>query len=209
MSDHSQRPPRAMGQLSADEVSGSGTTIVGGQPPGRRRRPVRGVPVGIEQLLVAAAVDPAFRETLLAERDQAAVARGFTLTPSEQTMLRLAPADQLQRAIEGMDTSPQNLERRNFLRAVAATVASVVAVDALAGCGGDETVKGIRPDDGSPGFDSGGIRPDLGPDSGPSVDGIRPDDVGIGCDGIRPDAGHRIDSAIPDIGSAVKGILPG
>lgn len=143
------------------------------------------VPVGIERVLLAAAVDEALREELLRDRDAAALARGFALTPSEASMLRLAPAEQLRASIAGMNPSPENLERRHFMRAVAATVASVVAVDALSGCGG------IRPED-EKRFDSGGIRPD----TGPSVGGIRPD---TGADGIVTDAPPATRGIQPDL----------
>jgi len=195
-------PPRAMGQLQADDPSDIGTTIVGGQPPGPRRKKVSGVPVGIERVLYAAAVDPEFRARLLAEREEAAKSRGFTLRDSELAILRLTPAAQLKSAIDGLDTTEHSLKRRTFMRAVAASVVTLAAADTLGACG-EEAVKGIRPDSG---FDSGGIRPDTGGadmtleiDSGEVDRGIRPDaqaDMELEVDGpeaswgIRPDGGE-------------------
>ena len=191
MSDHNKREktpaaPKAMGQLSADDPSKIGTTIVGGQPPGHHRKSVAGVPVGIERVLYAAAVDPAFKARLFSEREAAVQERGFTLSESELAMLRLAPAAQLESAIAGLDTSEHNLKRRNFMRAVAASAAGLIVTDTLGGC--IPTSTGSRPDP-DRGFDAGGIRPDLQADA-------RPDDLEVEIDngvadrGIRPDGGE-------------------
>src|SRR5512136_763652 len=100
------------------------------------RPPMRdtAVPVGLEQILYLAAVDAEFREALLRDREAALAARGLALRPSELAMLRVAPREQLESTIAGLDTSPANLERRGFLRAVAATVAGAAAGVALGGC---------------------------------------------------------------------------
>jgi hypothetical protein len=155
-----------MGQLTVGEDAGSGTTIVGGQPRSARR-PSKGIPVGVEQVLYAAAVDDAFCEELLADREAALDAREIKLRDSELAMLRMVPAEQLRTTIAGMDTSPENLRRRAFLGAVAAGSAVV----ALGACS-DPVETGIRPDS---------TVVDLGPDAGleqdgpPPVTGIRPD----------------------------------
>jgi hypothetical protein len=129
----SEKDQVARAQLSADDPSGTGTTIVGGQPT-RPRRPLRAIPVGIEKLLYAAAIEPDFREALLRDREAAIRARGIALAPSELAMLKLAPASQLANAIDALDTSASNLARRGFLRAVAGAV-TLAAGTALAGCG--------------------------------------------------------------------------
>jgi len=211
MSDDRSRP-RAMGQLGADvddSDSGSGTTIVGGQPPGQTRRSLQNVPVGMERLLWAAATDAAFREVLLRDRDAAAVARGFALRPSEVTMLRLAPREQLTAAIDGLDTSSASLERRTFMRAVAASVVTLAAGDALSGCG-DEGAKV----DTWRGMESGGIRPDdlprPGADAGVRIDAPPPAvDAGVRIDAPPPgvDAGVRADGGVAD-GLALDGLPP-
>ncbi len=133
MSDEGRR---ARAQLSADDAAGIGTTIVGGQPPGAPRRPLRAVPVGIEKLLYAAAIEPAFREALLRDREEAIRARGIALEGTELAMLHLAPEAQLAAAIDGIDTSEQNLARRGFLHAVAGAV-TLAAGTMLTGCDGD------------------------------------------------------------------------
>jgi len=79
------------------------------------------VPVGVEKVLFTAALEPEFRARLLQDRGSAAIDRGFQLRPSEIEMLRLVPAAQLEAAIDRLDTSGANLERRGFMRAVAAS----------------------------------------------------------------------------------------
>jgi len=144
-------------ELPADDAASMGTTIVGGQPPGRARQ-TQSVPVGVERVLFTAATDSAFREALLADRTRALEARGIDLEASELALFERIPASQLEAAIGAIDTSPANLRRRVFLGAVAAGAAAV----ALEGCGDDSTVKGIRPDDGSVADypAATGIRPD-------------------------------------------------
>ena len=221
------RTPRAMGQLtvgSTDDNEGIGTTIVGGQPPRVGRRPAASIPVGIERVLYAAAVDRVFRDELLADRAAAPGARGLALTDSEQAMLRVIPEVQLLATIEGMDTSPENLERRSFMQVVAAGAVTVAAGEVVAGCTDDDDDK--VPSDMAPtseGFNADrGIRPDgLGVDS-PATQGIRPgpDSAGIlpdlpsGVNGIQPDLPPGVKEAGPvDIvvapeGSASYGIRP-
>jgi hypothetical protein len=179
-------------QHSPEEDVSVGPTIVGGQPPPHRHRSTVDVPVGLERLLYAAAVDAEFREVLLRERETAARARGFSLRDSESAMLRTVPEAQLRAAIDSVDTTTENLERRTFLRAVAASAVTLAAGGALGGCGEEKVQVHMN--------DAGGIRPDG--DAGPRRDtvttdtaepsrGIRPDVVPVdlpkpGVDGIRP-----------------------
>jgi hypothetical protein len=162
-----------MGQFTADEEMNVAPTIVGGQPPPNRRRATVDVPVGMERVIYAAAVDPAFCEALLRDREAAVRERGFTLRDSELAMLRAVPEAHLRAAVESVDPSAQNLERRSFLRVVAAGAITLAAGDT--GCGGADT--GTRP-----GGDAG-VRPDTA--------GIRPDAVPVDAPppqpaGIRP-----------------------
>jgi len=187
------KPPRAMGQLGADlpQASDVSTTIVGGQPPKRRMLKVP-VSAAVERALYLAAIDPAFREELLRDRDEAARRRGLTLSPSELAMLRLAPAEQLAATIDGLDTSPPSLQRRRFMQAVAVGAAALAAG---AGCGGDEEVKAdTRP----PAADAGVTAdiPQVYPDAGVQADipqyypdaGVLADiPVGLDAGGIQPD----------------------
>ncbi len=213
--DDDTRRPRVMGQLTADDPSGVGPTIVGptivgGQPPSSPRKQINKVPVGVERVLYTAAMEPAFRERLLAEREAAIEARGFTLRPSELAMIRLAPAEQLAAAIDNLDTSDRDLKRRGFLRAVAASLVTLAAADTISACAEDVMAGQVAVDrGGQPG--DWGTRDTLGVDAGVRQDmavdlpraemspvGIRPDqgavdleiDLGPAVDGIRPDGGE-------------------
>lgn len=220
------RKPRAMGQLTADVPDGGstaddpssvGTTIVGGQPPGSPRRQVNKVPVGVERVLYTAALEPSFRARLLAAREAAVAERGFTLRPSELAMIRLAPAEQLIAAIDNLDTSDRGMERRGFMRAVAASLVTLAAADTVGACAEPDTPAGIRPTDGPKlGADMGIVPGDISinrdtPEFAPDA-GVRPDtsvDVQreeLGPAGIRPDNG-AVDLEI-DRGPAVDGIRP-
>jgi hypothetical protein len=161
----------------AAEVS-TRTTIVGGQPPDHQRSQVR-VPAGVERVLCLAAVDPEFRAALLGEdRERAIARRRLRLRESERRMLQLAPAAQLEAAIQGLDISPENLERRRFMGAVAASAAAIAAAGgSVAGCGDNDQDKdsGVPTEAGldvAAGMDAG--RLDRGADS--SHDGA-PDDA--------------------------------
>jgi hypothetical protein len=130
------RPYMGMGVFQPDGDAAPGTTIVGGQPDGQRRRGVVSVPVGLEQLLIAAAVDADFRRELIRDRERSATRRGLELTGSERAVLAVAPDAQLEAMIDRIDTSQKNLERRAFLRAVAATAVTLAAGSGLEACGG-------------------------------------------------------------------------
>ncbi|MBW2276172.1 MAG: hypothetical protein JRF63_01700 [Deltaproteobacteria bacterium] len=98
------------------------------------------VPVGLEQLLFTAAKDPVLRAELVRDRNDAAVRRGLELTASERSVLAVAPDDQLEAMIDHIDTSERNLNKRSFMRAVAATAVTLAAGTGLAagGCSGDK-----------------------------------------------------------------------
>jgi hypothetical protein len=106
---------------------------------GEKRRTIS-VPVGLEQLLFRAAVDPELRAELVRDRVAAAERRGLKLTASERSVLAIAPDDQLEAMIDRIDTSEQNLAKRKFMRAVAATAVTLAAGTGLAagGCSGDK-----------------------------------------------------------------------
>jgi len=143
----------------------SNTTIVGGQPPARQAAAPKGAPVGIERVLFAAAVDPAFRQALLADRAAAVRERDLELRPSELAVLQGIGEQQLLATIEAMDTSTENLERRTFLRAVAVASASVVAIGGVSAC------TGIRPDEPDRGVRDGGAI-DAASEAAPTADGM-------------------------------------
>lgn len=150
------------------------------------------VPIGLEKLLLIAAREPEFKQRLLRERLGAVAARGLTLRPSEQTTLRAIPQAQLRASIERLDASPQNVQRRRFLGAVAATATAVVAAETFGGCdlGASD---GSRPD-----VDGRVPTADAGVDGAAKSDSAAQDagaidiaDMGTGIDagganGIRP-----------------------
>ena len=162
-----------------------------------REKTVSRVPVGMERVLYLAATDQAFRQELEADPEGAIAARGLTLRPSELAMLRAVPLEQLLRSVGHVDASPENLKRRSFLRAVAASAVTVAAADAIAGCSDEDVSKGIRPDMDmtikagippdmpAPLGDAGS--PDLKPDTKKNDDlAVTPDGFPAGT-GIRPD----------------------
>ena len=191
----------------------TGTTIVGGQPP--RRQHVRvNVPVGVERALFLAAGEPEFKAALLQDRDLAARARGVRLRPSEEAMLRVAPAAQLEAAIARLDTSPPNVQRRRFMQAVAVSAAALAAGGAT-GCGDDTEV----PLDGKVQSDSAGVRVDAGSRDSLPADvptyypdaGIAPDTVKQDVPTYYPDAGVPPDTVAHDAPfweASPAGILP-
>jgi hypothetical protein len=107
------------------------------------------IPRNIEVLIKKAAVDPAFKKALFAERAGAAAYIALDLTPAEAAMLEAVPEGQL-RAIVGRTRVSPNL-RPAFLGAAAATMLAALAA---AGCKDpaaeygtvDVKSKGIRPD---------------------------------------------------------------
>jgi len=193
-----------MGQLTADDPVKSGPTIVGGQPPPRKRATLAGVPVGIERVLFLAAVEPTFRQALLeGDREAAVAARGLEMKPSELAMLRAIPATQLAANIDGIDTSEDNVERRTFMRAVAAGAMAVASAEAFSGC--DTASDGNRPDTGPPPMDATGIRPDM-PQYGKDSAGFKGDMAPPIKDGEPPDQG-KVDVKVPSLDAT--GIRPG
>ncbi len=197
------KPARAMGQLTADNPVKAGPTIVGGQPP-REGGTLKGVPVGIERVLFLAAVDPVFKEALLAgDREAVVEDRGLEMKPSELAMLRFVPASQLKATIEGVDTSEENVERRTFMHAVAVGAEAVASAEAFSGC--DDAVDGIRPDTKPHAKDATGIRPDM-PPYGKDSAGFKGDMPPAAQDGEPPDQSN-VEVSVPSVNST--GIRPG
>lgn len=96
-------------------------------PQGRSAVPV---PVGLQTLLRLAAVDPAFREELVARRAAVAGAASVALTPSERAILAALPDEQLRQMAEQMPPPPS--ARRAFLRQTAATAVVLLGGAAMA-----------------------------------------------------------------------------
>jgi hypothetical protein len=168
------RPYMGMGVFQPDGDAAPGTTIVGGQPDGQRRKGVVSVPVGLEQLLYTAARDADFRAELLRDRERAAARLRIALTDSERSALVIAPQVQLEAMIDRIDTSEQNLKRRGFMRAVAATVVTLAAGSGLTACGGSDGAAGSE--SGAP-FKGDAQQVQVqAPEPLPPT-GIRPDDI--------------------------------
>ena len=196
-----QRPARAMGQLSASQGEDTSPTIVGGQPRARQGHKVN-VPAGIERVLYLAAANPAFRVQLFKEREQAAARAGVSLSASERAMLRLAPEEQLAASIERLDISVENLERRSFLQAVAASAVTVAAAGAAGACSDDADVKSDSkvPADGYYPMGDAGIGVDITlSDKGPPM---------VDKGGRRPDSITPADTITTDTHSGSYGIQP-
>jgi hypothetical protein len=201
-----------LGVFQPDSDAAPGTTIVGGQPDGKRRKGVVSVPVGLEQLLIAAAVDADFRRELIRDRERAATRRGLELTGSERSVLAVAPDAQLEAMIDRLDTSEKNLERREFLRAVAATAVTLAAGTGLEACGGSGDKPAAETDAPFKGESQQLQVPE--PDSMPPT-GIRPDEIPepvqpmAGVQAETPDASVSPTSEIPiQETRPTKGIRP-
>jgi hypothetical protein len=143
------------------------------------------LPVGVEKVLYTAATDAAFREALFEDRASAVRSRGLELRDSELALLKTVPDARLRAIIDGMDVTPENLERRGFLKTVAVATATVVAAESLVGCGDDGDVKGIRPDMPA----ATGIQPDMPSDvkdGGAEDGGVGDSGPYLDLTGIRP-----------------------
>ena len=192
------RPYMGLGVFNPGDDAAPGNTIVGGQPDGQRRKGVVSIPVGLEQLLLTAAVDPAFREVLIRDWEQAVSSRGLRLTQSESSVLRIMSESQLETMIDRIDTSKKNLEKRSFLRSVAATVLTLAAGTSLQACGGTEETR----DTGAP-FKGEVQQVDVPQPEPMPPTGIRPDEIPPseptipGATGQEPDASVSLDVTPP------------
>ncbi|MBN1918419.1 MAG: hypothetical protein JW889_10945 [Verrucomicrobia bacterium] len=107
------------------------------------------IPIGIEVLVKKAAIDPDFRQILLARRAYAADEIALKLEPSEAVMINAVPAAQLEAIVARTTVHPK--QRAAFLGRVAAVM--IVALSASgSGCGKRDAFRekdatdGIRPD---------------------------------------------------------------
>jgi hypothetical protein len=109
-----------------------GRTIVGGRPASHRKRKLR-VPIGIEKVLVRAAVDEDFRKQLLEDRDGALADLGDELTPTERTVLSTIPNESLLQMVTNIDIGRHGKKR--FMRGVVNAVLMTSAASAALSCG--------------------------------------------------------------------------
>ena len=168
--------------------------------PLQRRRFTVDVPAGIERVLYLAATDPQFRQELMQDRAGAAEKAGLRLQDSERAILQHAPARQLDGFIDSLDTSPHNVQRRTFMKAVAASTAGLAAAGAVGGCSGDDKTKlDSVPLQQDSTVGDRGIRVDAAQDHGP-IKGILPD---------GPEKKDTLPVDAPMMGPESAGIQPG
>ena len=137
----------ALGRFSSGTNAKPKTTIVGGQPDKRPESQEQLIPIGLEQVLLTAATSPVFRAELLDKRLKAVETQGFCLTKTECSILNVTPTPQLETMIARLDVSPNNIQRRDFLRSVASTIGMAAVGYSFAACDDrkDRTM-GIRSD---------------------------------------------------------------
>jgi hypothetical protein len=135
--------------MAEDKAKGGLPTIVGGQPAKDEPTP-EGIPVGLEQLLSMAAVEPEFSRALQDNLEQTIEASGVPLTTSERAILNSVGPDALGTMINGVRGVMPDEERREFLGRAATAMfllASGVGASAAAGCDGwGSKVTGSRPE---------------------------------------------------------------
>ena len=183
--DHEERP---------SEQEAVRTTIVGGRPPGSGKA-VGPIPRGIEVLVKKAAVDPDFKQVLMAKRADAAYEINLKLEPAEIAMLNAVPPAQLDTIIA--NTEVADLSRAAFLGRAAAVMLAALGVSTMDTSAQEgPPVTGSRPDptppkpDPKPDKDDPKPEPDPDPDPKPEppkpvTRGVRPDTPV--SKGIRPD----------------------
>ncbi|MFH1434430.1 MAG: hypothetical protein ABIJ56_01820, partial [Pseudomonadota bacterium] len=121
-----------------------GKTIVGGRPLRRPKR-ILSIPVGIEKVLYKAAVDPAFKKLLVADRMKAVESESMGLSPSEVLIFRNVSDSALRTMIGRI--RPKKHGRRKLMKAVAAAVVTLATGTASISCDeGLGTSDGISPD---------------------------------------------------------------
>jgi hypothetical protein len=140
------------------------------------------VPVALEQVLLLAAQDEAFKGELLADVSAALDGRGLSLRQSEAATLRAMPRSVLEATIGRLDPSKQRNTR--FVKAVttAAVAGTMVLSSSMLAC-------------------CGGIAPDW--DSGPDADQADADQGDadqVDADGADADADEAQGSGNPDAG---------
>ena len=101
------------------------------------------MPYGIEVLVKKAAVDPEFRELLLARRSAAADEIGIPLRESEKSMLGSVPAAQLEAIIDGTKVGAK--ARKALLGKAAAVMLAALGLG-IGSCSEGPVVTGSRPD---------------------------------------------------------------
>lgn len=128
------------------------TTIVGGRPPGSGQ-PLGAIPRGLEVLIKKAAVDPQFKERLLAGATAAAAEIGLPLDDAERLMLQAVPPAQLETIIA--QTRVPEEHRRAFLGQAASAMLAALGLGAAVQAAERLTAPGGAP----PGPEPPNVRP--------------------------------------------------
>jgi hypothetical protein len=131
--------PRGLGQRSPRR------TIVGGRPP-EKGGEIKGIPSGIQKMLLAASLHDDFRERFLEARGGAAAEIDVPLTDSERAILSAVPESELNQMIERMGVNA-SIPRRGFLtRSMTALAAFVAAAFTPQAFADERPLGGSRPD---------------------------------------------------------------
>ena len=177
------------------------TTIVGARPPAKGKG-IGNVPKGIEILLKKAAVDPVFRETLLARRAGAADEIGLRLEPAEVMMLNAIPAEHLAAAIASTGVTPSQLPA--FLGKAAMVMLAALTITACDGC----STRGVQPDR-PPGVDKPADQPVSNPAKPLPSRGIQPDrPAGVQKPAEQPRPPMVVTGISPDVPKAEQAPPP-
>ncbi len=96
--------------------------------------PVPPIPVGLEDLVGMAAASPDFAEELVARRQDAVLASGVALAPTEAAVLEAVDGQTLSRMIETCRAQQANEARRAFLTRASAAMLLLLGAGGLAAC---------------------------------------------------------------------------
>ncbi len=130
--------------MGSDGKRSEGVTIVGGRPM-HRAVAAEELPQGIEQVLTIAALDREFRASVARDPVAAAAAKGIALDAVEAGLLRATAPAQLAAMAERL-VIPRDIGRRQFVKAVSASVVALVTGNAMllcSGCTGADASWGI------------------------------------------------------------------
>ncbi|MCX6560594.1 MAG: hypothetical protein NTZ26_08765 [Candidatus Aminicenantes bacterium] len=117
--------PAAEKLARAGEAPGPDKTIVGGRPA-RQETMIKGLPSGIQKLIISASMNDGIKASVVRNPSLAAKELQIELSDSESAILSSVPASQLIAMIEGRTDNP-NIPRRGFLFETAAALAAVAA----------------------------------------------------------------------------------
>ena len=121
--------------MSSDEKGGNqGVTIVGGRPM-HRAVDVTLLPIGLEQALTIAALNPWFKRAFSKDPFGAAASRSIKLDKVETMLLASKSPKELGKMVDRM-VIPKTMKRRAFVKSVAASVVAMVSGSAHLLCSG-------------------------------------------------------------------------